>query len=241
MLTAAPPQDAARFGRRIAYPRGAEKPLGKNESRGQGNSTSNRMTQTALELQLVERPAGLDMADERERVAHGPRDFGGADALSDTESATSHLSVDELVPDQRKAIVGRMVVVRYFSDANLAPKLFDAIPLAPHMRSEPLSTPPAEQFELSQIPPKHFDVLLKLDVTRGCGGRIWPAAERLGAYLTSRESQLEWEGKSVLELGTGTGLLGLVAARLGRKADIWVTDMAYVRTLSLPIEAGCIE
>lgn len=48
----------------------------------------------------------------------------------------------------------------------------------------------------------------------------------LSSYLVRRAAGVA--GKTVVELGSGTGLVGLVAAQLGA-AHVWITDQAYVR------------
>lgn len=70
------------------------------------------------------------------------------------------------------------------------------------------------------------DIALLLDVTNGCGGKIWPAAQVLGAYITGRKDELatRWKGKTIVELGSGTGLVGFVVAKMGLGAETWVTD-----------------
>ncbi|KZT74572.1 hypothetical protein DAEQUDRAFT_761413 [Daedalea quercina L-15889] len=62
---------------------------------------------------------------------------------------------------------------------------------------------------------------LAVDASPGCGGVAWPAGEVLSRYIARRGSL---EGSTVLELGSGTGLVGLVAGKLG--ADVWITDQA---------------
>ena len=47
----------------------------------------------------------------------------------------------------------------------------------------------------------------------GLGWRVWPAAGRLCARLSAQRSLLD--GRSVLELGAGVGLVGLAASQLG--------------------------
>ncbi|OJT07341.1 hypothetical protein TRAPUB_1807 [Trametes pubescens] len=64
-------------------------------------------------------------------------------------------------------------------------------------------------------------VKLAVDASPGCGGIAWPAGEVLAGYIT-RSGTLE--GKNVLELGSGTGLVGLVAGKLG--ARVCITDQA---------------
>jgi predicted nicotinamide N-methyase len=55
------------------------------------------------------------------------------------------------------------------------------------------------------------------------GGSIWPPALSLARYLDSSEQQVA--GKTVLELGAGCGLVGLVAAHLGAE-HVTLTDRA---------------
>ncbi|KAI0676805.1 putative methyltransferase-domain-containing protein [Trametes maxima] len=64
-------------------------------------------------------------------------------------------------------------------------------------------------------------IKLAVDASPGCGGIAWPAGEVLASYISRRGSL---DGKNVLELGSGTGLVGLVAGRLG--ARVWITDQA---------------
>jgi predicted nicotinamide N-methyase len=63
---------------------------------------------------------------------------------------------------------------------------------------------------------------LSVDAGPGCGGIAWPAGEVLASYISRRGSTLE--GLNVLELGSGTGLVGLVAGYLG--ARVCITDQA---------------
>ncbi|KAH9950082.1 putative methyltransferase-domain-containing protein [Amylocystis lapponica] len=65
-------------------------------------------------------------------------------------------------------------------------------------------------------------ITLAVDASPGCGGIAWPAGEVLSAYIAQHGSLLK--GKNVLELGSGTGLVGLVAGVLG--AAVWITDQA---------------
>ena len=46
------------------------------------------------------------------------------------------------------------------------------------------------------------------------GSLVFPAARLLAAWLPL---QSDWQGQAVLELGCGTGLVGLTAARLGAR------------------------
>lgn len=52
------------------------------------------------------------------------------------------------------------------------------------------------------------------------GGMVWPAAKTVGAILSANPERVR--GKAVLELGCGTGLSGIVAAKCG--AHVLFTD-----------------
>ncbi|KAI0637751.1 putative methyltransferase-domain-containing protein [Trametes polyzona] len=78
--------------------------------------------------------------------------------------------------------------------------------------------------ELSFHPAPDSDPLtikLAVDASPGCGGIAWPAGEVLASYIARKGSL---KGKTVLELGSGTGLVGLVAGKLG--AQVCITDQA---------------
>jgi len=53
---------------------------------------------------------------------------------------------------------------------------------------------------------------------------VWPGATATARWLCDRDRGRWLENKHVLELGSGTGLLGLVAARLGA-ASVTLTDL----------------
>lgn len=63
---------------------------------------------------------------------------------------------------------------------------------------------------------------LLIDAGPGCGGIAWPAGQVLSQYLVSRGPQ-SLRDRHVLELGSGTGLVGLVAAHLGA-SNVIITD-----------------
>lgn len=115
----------------------------------------------------------------------------------------------QLFPGQRHSIIDEKMVIRYYLDPTQTPHL-----LQQNDASDPAASVP------------HIDVTLLCDVTNGCGGKIWPAAEVLGAYLTGRNEELakRWKGKKVIELGSGTGLVGFVLAKMGVGAETWITD-----------------
>ncbi len=58
----------------------------------------------------------------------------------------------------------------------------------------------------------------------GTGHRTWDAALRLGTYLASAEGSTFVEGKSVLELGAGTGFLSILCAKCLGARYVLATD-----------------
>jgi len=68
--------------------------------------------------------------------------------------------------------------------------------------------------------PRTISLSLFVDARPGCGGIAWPAGEVLASYIARRGAALQ--GLNVLELGSGTGLVGLVAGCLG--ARVCITD-----------------
>lgn len=71
-------------------------------------------------------------------------------------------------------------------------------------------------------------VRLKVDAKPGCGGVAWPAGEVLSRYIAYRHSldPSILAGRTVIELGSGTGLVGIAAALLEDTTDVWITDQA---------------
>ncbi|KLO15218.1 hypothetical protein SCHPADRAFT_278584 [Schizopora paradoxa] len=67
----------------------------------------------------------------------------------------------------------------------------------------------------------NITVRLQTDPSPGCGGIAWPAGEVLAKYLAGKGPD-NLNGKAIVELGSGTGLVGLVAALLG--ARVYITD-----------------
>jgi len=71
------------------------------------------------------------------------------------------------------------------------------------------------------------------DVRNGCGGKIWEAASVLCSHLAWRtEIDLNfWKGKRTLELGSGTGAVGIFAFLQSHKAgglQTVLTDMSVM-------------
>ncbi|KAJ7047670.1 putative methyltransferase-domain-containing protein [Mycena alexandri] len=92
----------------------------------------------------------------------------------------------------------------------------------------PIQTPSVRHGEMLQLsfPGVDSDAItidLMLDASPGCGGVAWPAGEVLAQYLVKRGPN-SLHGKNVLELGSGTGLVGLVAGMLG--GTVCLTDQA---------------
>ncbi|KAG6833836.1 hypothetical protein H0H87_011770 [Tephrocybe sp. NHM501043] len=86
-------------------------------------------------------------------------------------------------------------------------------------------------FSSPQRPQLPVEIVLAVDASPGCGGIAWPAGEILSSYITKRGPDF-LHGRTILELGSGTGLVGLVAAKLKlRKSvlgaqSVWITDQA---------------
>ncbi|KAF5333328.1 hypothetical protein D9611_002251 [Ephemerocybe angulata] len=70
--------------------------------------------------------------------------------------------------------------------------------------------------------PRPLEITLAVDASPGCGGIAWPAGQILATYLIQQGSGY-LKNKNVVELGAGTGLVGLVAGQLP-DAKIWITD-----------------
>jgi ribosomal protein L11 methylase PrmA len=101
----------------------------------------------------------------------------------------------------------------------------DLLPLVP-------AQPPSIHNETLHLTFQDITVTLKVDAGPGCGGIAWPAGEVLSQYIVRRGRDY-WQGKRVLELGSGTGLVGLVAGYLG--AQTVVTDQRSAPLLVLYI------
>ncbi|PCH41625.1 hypothetical protein WOLCODRAFT_137503 [Wolfiporia cocos MD-104 SS10] len=120
-------------------------------------------------------------------------------AADDTED------VSDIVPAQRPSILNQTVELAFST----------------------VSTS-ADRIENNHVPEERGSedrVVIKLmvDASPGCGGVAWPAGEVLSRYI-ARRGLSSMKRKTVLELGSGTGLVGLVAGKLG--GDVWITDQA---------------
>lgn len=134
---------------------------------------------------------------------------------------------DDLVPVQIPSIINEQAVVRYYADGSKTPIIISDGHQGTTTSKE-VSHPGKDQDGLSFL-----DVSLRLDVTTGCGGKIWPAAEVLGEYIASKRRQGQWSGKTIVELGAGTGLVGLLAAKIPDVTHVWITDQMYVELFCL--------
>lgn len=72
--------------------------------------------------------------------------------------------------------------------------------------------------------PKPLHLSLSVDASPGCGGIAWPAGQILATYLIHKGPGY-LRNKTVLELGSGTGLVGLIAGLLG-DCRVWITDQS---------------
>lgn len=122
---------------------------------------------------------------------------------------------EQLIPEQRPSIIDQRAIVRYYVDGRRSP-------IVKPLQQDEESTFLSSAFD--EGGGTCYDVMLALDVSEGCGGRIWPAAEVLGAYIAARRSQGQWFGKTVVELGAGTGLCGLLVSAIGHSKTVWITD-----------------
>ncbi|RXW25767.1 hypothetical protein EST38_g50 [Candolleomyces aberdarensis] len=73
--------------------------------------------------------------------------------------------------------------------------------------------------------PRPLNISLAVDASPGCGGIAWPAGQILATYLVQRDLGY-LRDKNVLELGAGTGLVGLVAGELEADCRVVITDQA---------------
>jgi len=122
------------------------------------------------------------------------------------------------------------------SDSPSHPQMRQILPDQPHsIQNETLDLTFFNQQQAS------ITISLTVDASPGCGGIAWPAGEVcldltdrqtfaplytqvLSRYIV-KKGPAYIKDKTILELGSGTGLVGLVAAKLGGK--VWITDQAF--------------
>ena len=77
-----------------------------------------------------------------------------------------------------------------------------------------------------------IEVTLKLDMQIGIGGDKWPAAELFCNIATSNKFIPSFEslfnGKRIMELGSGTGLCGIVIDKLYKPKEVYVSDLQVI-------------
>lgn len=194
-----------------------------------GNQSKHDLTAVQSSLEEAE---ALDLIDPLRHFLAAPQSSPTSTASKPANGDTIEQDVRDLpssqdysvVPTQLESIIDRRTVIRYFRDASKTPQLFE-----PEQASE-LSTS-QEDSKLADS----WDVSLKLDMTNGCGGKIWPAAEVLGAYIAAHYSDpasSPWNGNTIVELGSGTGLVGFLVAKLGlHGTQVYVTDQIPMLSL----------
>ncbi|KAF9452143.1 hypothetical protein P691DRAFT_722431 [Macrolepiota fuliginosa MF-IS2] len=70
-------------------------------------------------------------------------------------------------------------------------------------------------------------IRLIVDAAPGCGGIAWPAGQILSSYLTQTyQTTTSLSNKTIIELGSGTGLVGLIAGKLDPLCTTYITDQA---------------
>ena len=134
-------------------------------------------------------------------------------------SASSTLAIESLSKER----IDRLIREEQLDDADPLRHLRDQdtddlFPLVP-------AQPPSVHNQTVHLSFQDITVTLTVDAGPGCGGIAWPAGEVLSRYIV-RQGRDYWKGKRVLELGSGTGLVGLVAGYLG--AHTVLTDQKLV-------------
>lgn len=159
-------------------------------------------------------PSKANISDDEDAAGDEQHEGQGATAVASTSSSKA------LIPEQRSSIINQRAIIRYYRDLGREPRLLGDEKEQEQKQQELMvkgDEPPAAE---------RYDVSLLLDVSTGCGGKIWPAAQVLGQYLAGKMEVLaeKWKGKTVVELGSGTGLVGFLLAKMGVGAETWVTD-----------------
>ncbi|MBN3293199.1 MT21D methyltransferase, partial [Polypterus senegalus] len=89
---------------------------------------------------------------------------------------------------------------------------------------------PVVEYFVREIPRRQGPPLsLKQCSTGDVGCVVWDAAIVLSKYLETDRMRPTWPGRTVLELGSGTAVVGLMAATLG--AFVTVTDLDELQDL----------
>lgn len=75
-------------------------------------------------------------------------------------------------------------------------------------------------------------LVLHEDLKDGCGGQLWPAGVNLAKYML--KYQIDLQGKSIIEIGAGGGLVGLAVANGCQMSDqqkLLITDQLPMLSL----------
>ncbi|PFH52611.1 hypothetical protein AMATHDRAFT_139772 [Amanita thiersii Skay4041] len=110
----------------------------------------------------------------------------------------------------------------HLGDANNAPQSDNFYSLLPK-QSHSVKDEILQLTFNSSRPHDLVSISLYMDASPGCGGIAWPAGQILSSYIVKKAPEF-FQAKIVLEIGSGTGLVGLVAGVLGAK--VWITDQA---------------
>lgn len=142
------------------------------------------------------------------RGCRGQVYFGTAKHSTTSMSPSSAVAIESL----SKAQIDTFIREEQLDDADPLRHLRrqdsgDFFPLIP-------AQPPSIHNETLHLNFRGISVALQVDAGPGCGGIAWPAGEVLSRYIVYQGRDY-WRGKRVLELGSGTGLVGLVAGYLG--------------------------
>ncbi|RHY28097.1 hypothetical protein DYB32_006260 [Aphanomyces invadans] len=73
------------------------------------------------------------------------------------------------------------------------------------------------------------------------GGEVWPGAHVLCAHLESNAEALNIQQASILELGAGCGLCGLVAVALGARHVVLTDEFPDLLQVNIDLNKDCLE
>ncbi|KAF8076077.1 putative methyltransferase-domain-containing protein [Lyophyllum atratum] len=133
---------------------------------------------------------------------------------------------DDLALDERLDVLDplRHLMQQLDSDSDDVDELIPSTSVLPKQSRSVHDETLQLSFAHDQQPP--ITISLSVDASPGCGGIAWPAGEILSSYLVKRGLAF-LRGRTILELGSGTGLVGLVAGALaGGSANVCITDQA---------------
>ncbi|XP_037108793.1 EEF1A lysine methyltransferase 3-like [Syngnathus acus] len=91
----------------------------------------------------------------------------------------------------------------------------------PFPADECLFTDTFSQDSVYNLMGQELSIIQLFGANLGVAAPVWESAVQLCRYFEGHS--VEWRGRRVIELGSGTGVVGIVAARLG--ADVTLTDL----------------